>query len=50
MTDIEKPTDRLNSLQHSLAVYNALMALSPSIRAAKENGQHEALSEAMNEH
>lgn len=50
MTNIKKLTARLNSLQHPRAVYNVLMALAPSIRAANENEQQEATKEGALNH
>lgn len=49
MTNIEKLTARINALQHPRAVYNALMALAPVIREAREEGQQEAMLEALKE-
>ena len=49
MTNIEKLTTRINALQHPRAVYNALIALAPVIRDAREEGQQEALLEALEE-
>ena len=49
MTNIEKLTAYINALQHPRAVYNALMALAPVIRRARQEEQQEALLEALEE-
>lgn len=49
MTNIEKLTARINALQHPRDVYNALMTLAPVIQDAREEGQQEALLEALEE-
>lgn len=49
MTNIEKLTARLNACKNPRRVYNALMALAPIIREAKEEKQREALLASLRE-
>ena len=49
MTNNEKFCARLNACKNPRRVYNALMALAPIIREAKEEKQREALLASLRE-